>query len=144
MPTLLVFAAFIPLIIAFQNTLNAFSLAGSAIIFIGTALEFFADRQMHAFLKSQNKSEVIQSGLWKYSRHPNYLGEILVWVGAYLVLFPSVKEYWYTFIGALLIIMLFNFISITLAEKRQVARREGYNEYCMKTSRLLILPPRKK
>ena len=144
MPTLLVFAAFIPLILAFQNTLNAFSLAGSAIIFIGTALEFFADRQMHAFLKSQNKSEVIQSGLWKYSRHPNYLGEILVWVGAYLVLFPSVKEYWYTFIGALLIIMLFNFISITLAEKRQVARREGYNEYCMKTSRLLILPPRKK
>lgn len=143
MPTLLVFAGFVPLIFAFGSELNAFSLIGSGIILVGTALEFFADKQMHAFLKSENRGDVIRSGLWKYSRHPNYLGEILVWVGVYFVLFPAVTEYWYTFAGAVLIILLFNFISITLAEKRQLARRAAYSEYRMTTSRLLLLPPRK-
>ena len=143
MPTLLVFAGFVPLILAFGSKLNAFSLIGSAVILIGTALEFFADRQMHAFLRSKDSGDVIRSGLWKYSRHPNYFGEILIWVGAYFVLFPAVTEYWYTFVGALLIILLFNFVSITLAEKRQLERREAYKEYRMTTSRLLLLPPRK-
>lgn len=143
MPTLLVFAGFVPLILAFGSKLNAFSLIGSAVILIGTALEFFADRQMRAFLRSKDSGDVIRSGLWKYSRHPNYFGEILIWVGAYFVLFPAVTEYWYTFVGALLIILLFNFVSITLAEKRQLERREAYKEYRMTTSRLLLLPPRK-
>ena len=142
-PTLLVFAAFIPIIFAFENTINAFSLIGDAIILIGTALEFFADHQMHSFLRKGKKGEVIQCGLWKYSRHPNYLGEILVWVGVYFVLFPSVLQYWFAFGGAVLIILLFNFISIPLAEKRQLARREGYALYRKKTSRLLLLPQKK-
>lgn len=143
MPTLLVFGAFIPMIYAFEYNIGAASLAGDVIILSGTALEFFADRQMHAFLKGCRRGEVIECGLWKYSRHPNYLGEMLVWVGVYFVLFPSVAELWYLFGGALLIIALFNFISVPMAEKRQLSRREAYAGYKERTSRLLILPPKR-
>lgn len=143
MPTLLVFVAFIPLIYAININLNAFSLIGSSIILIGTLLELFSDHYMHKFLKSNHKIEVINIGLWKYSRHPNYLGEILIWIGVYLILLLSAYEYWYLFVGMLLIILLFNFISIPLAEKRQLSKRSTYKEYQLETSRLLIIPKKK-
>lgn len=143
MPTLLVFAGFAPLVFAFSAPLNALSLIGCAIVLFGTALEFFADRQMHGFLKRAAVGEVIDRGLWKYSRHPNYLGEISIWVGVYFALFPAVTDYWYMFGGAVLMVLLFNFISIPLAEKRQLSRRAGYAEYKKVTSRLLLLPPKK-
>lgn len=143
MPTLLVFVAFIPLIYVININLNALSLIGSVIILIGTLLELFSDYYMHKFLKSNHKNEVINIGLWKYSRHPNYLGEILIWVGVYLVLLLVAYEYWYLFVGMLLIILLFNFISIPLAEKRQLSKRSAYKEYQLETSRLLILPKKK-
>ena len=143
MPTLLVFVAFIPLIYAININLNAFSLIGSFIILIGTLLELFSDHYMHKFLKSNHKIEVINIGLWKYSRHPNYLGEILIWIGVYLVLLLVAYEYWYLFVGMLLIILLFNFISIPLAEKRQLSKRSTYKEYQLETSRLLIIPKKK-
>lgn len=143
MPTILVFAGFYPLIVVFNNSINYLSIIGIAIIFVGTCLEFFADHQMHEFLRGDNKGKVIQIGLWKYSRHPNYLGEILIWVGVYFVLFPSLIDYWYLFFGAVLIILLFNFISIPLAEKRQLKRRKDYLNYKKRTSRLLILPLKK-
>lgn len=143
MPTLLVFVAFIPLIYAININLNAFSLIGSFIILIGTLLELFSDHYMHNFLKSNHKNEVINIGLWKYSRHPNYLGEILIWTGVYLVLLLVAYEYWYLFVVMLLIILLFNFISIPLAEKRQLSKRSTYKEYQLETSRLLIIPKKK-
>lgn len=143
MPTLLVFVAFIPLIYAININLNAFSLIGSFIILIGTLLELFSDHYMHKFLKSNHKNEVVNIGLWKYSRHPNYLGEILIWIGVYLVVLLSAYEYWYLFVGMLLIILLFNFISIPLAEKRQLSKRSTYKEYQLETSRLLIIPKKK-
>ena len=143
MPTLLVFVAFMPLIYAININLDAFSLIGSFIILIGTILELISDHYMHKFLRSNYHNEVINIGLWKYSRHPNYLGEILIWVGVYLILLLSAYEYWYLFVGMLLMILLFNFISIPLAEKRQLSKRSNYKEYQLETSRLLILPKKK-
>lgn len=139
-PTLLVFIAFYPLIYVFSSEINYFSLIGVFIILVGIILELIADHEMHKFLKGENKGKTIDVGLWKYSRHPNYLGEILIWIGVYFTLFPSLLNYWYMFIGAILIILLFNFISIPLAENRQLKRRSDYLEYKNKTSRLLLLP----
>lgn len=143
MPTLLVFVAFIPLIYVININVNALSLIGGLIILGGTILELFSDHYMHKFLKSNQHNEVINIGLWKYSRHPNYLGEILIWVGVYLILLLSAYEYWYLLVGSLLIILLFNFISIPLAEKRQLSKRSTYKEYQLETSRILILPRKK-
>lgn len=144
MPTVLVFVALIPGIVFLgQPAGNAFSLIGGAVILFGTLLEVFADRHMHRFLKKDHKKWVCKEGLWKYSRHPNYLGEITVWFGVYFTLIISFPSLWFLFSGALLILCLFVFISIPLMEKRQVKRRPEYSLYQKTTSALLILPNRK-
>lgn len=143
MPTFLVFLGMLPLFVISKTALGPLSLFGDAVMLFGIALEFFADRQMHAFLSSQHHGDVCSKGLWKYSRHPNYLGEISVWLGVFLVMLPYAPEYLYYIAGAAGIALMFNVISIPLMEKRQLKRRPAYKEYRRTTSRLLLLPNRK-
>ena len=147
MPTVIVFAGMLPLFQIAKTGMNALSLIGMAIILIGTAEEFFADRQMHAFLeqsKNSTEKKVCRVGLWNYSRHPNYIGEITVWWGVFLVMLPCALDLWYFGVGAVAVTLLFNVVSIPLMEKRQTIRRPDYIEYKKTTSRLLILPHKKK
>lgn len=144
MPTLIVFAGFLPMFPIFRLPLSAWSLVGDALILAGTALEYFADRQMAEFLNITKEKTVCRNGLWRYSRHPNYLGEITVWWGVFIVLASySPMLYYYAF-GAVAMILLFNVVSIPMMEKRQLARRPDYAEYRRTTSRLLVLPNRKR
>ena len=140
MPTLVVFAGMLPLFIIAKLELSLICIPGILIMLLGIALEFFADKQMHAFLNSGSQGKVCDIGLWKYSRHPNYLGEISFWVGVYLVMLPFAPDYWYYGIGCLSVAVLFNVVSIPLMEKRQLTRRPEYKEYQRKTSRLLLRP----
>lgn len=142
-PTIVVFLGMLPLFRIAENSIGIKSLPGIIVILTGTALEFFADRQMHAFLASGNKGSVCRNGLWKYSRHPNYLGEITVWLGVFLAMIPYSPEHWYCAVGFLSVALLFNVISIPLMETRQKSRRPDYYEYSVTTSRLLILPVKK-
>lgn len=137
MPTILVYAGLIPLLLVIVNGANAFSLFGSALILLGTLLEFFADHDMHTFLKETKERRVCDKGLWKYTRHPNYLGENLIWIGLYVALVVSLPQYWFHFVGALLILLLFELISIPLMEKRQIERRPDYLEYIKTTPRMV-------
>ena len=146
MPTLLVFAALIPAIVTvlINTTPNGFSFVGAAIILLGTVLEFFADIQMHSFRKSnRDKNRVQDTGLWKYSRHPNYLGEISVWIGVFVFMLSADISKWYLITGALLMLGLFYFISIPMMEKRQKSKRPDYKLYQQTTSKLLLLPPKR-
>lgn len=97
---------------------------------------------MH-FLRTTTEKVTCRRDLWKYSRHPNYLGEILIWVGVYCSLLLTDYSLWFTFIGIIIMLFLFIVISIPMMEKRQVNRRSDYKDYQRKTSILLILPNRK-
>lgn len=146
MPTLLVYLAFLPVVVFLSSSASWTSLLGSALSLTGALLELFADYHLTCFLKdtaSLSIRPVCQKGLWRYSRHPNYLGEILLWAGAYLAMMTSARDSWYYGLGALLVFCLFEFISIPLMEKRQISRRPDYVFYKESTSRLLILPKRK-
>ena len=143
MPTLFVYSALVPAILLFAKNASPLSLLGSSIIVVGTLLELFADRQMHAFLRTTTEKVTCRRGLWKYSRHPNYLGEILIWVGVYCSLLLTDYLLWFTFIGIIIMLFLFIVISIPMMEKRQVNRRSDYKDYQRKTSILLILPNKK-
>ena len=143
MPTFIVFAGMLPLFQIVRHGMNALSIIGMVVILLGTAFEFFADRQMHGFLKSAHTSTektTCRKGLWNYSRHPNYLGEITVWWGVYLVMLPFALDAWYFVAGAVAVTILFNAVSIPLMEKRQLSRRSDYADYRKTTSRLLLLP----
>jgi len=156
MPTLVVFVALTPAMFivgdVYHYYFNPFVIIGAAIMLFGAAMEFFADIQMHKFRKNNaDKDKVCDVGLWKYSRHPNYLGEILVWLGVYvfmaIMVLPNLWGLEIAFllpfaVGAIAMFCLFWFISIPLMEKRQMERRAGYAEYKKRTSKLFLLPPK--
>ena len=136
-PTLIVYGCTLPAVFTLVYA-PAFN-AGSAVFFavsIGAViLQGTADCQMHAFRKKKKKG-FIRNGLWKYSRHPNYLGEIVMWWGVALAFVCIMPEYWYLIAGALANTLLFLFVSIPMADKRQ-ARKPGFEEY-KKATRMLL------
>lgn len=136
-PTLVVYFAILPLIIVFkeQPKFNIFTV----IFFIGcvfsVGLQCISDIEMHKFRKNKN-SIFIRNGVWKYSRHPNYLAEILMWWNAGLLSVLSLMKMPYLLIGAILNTLLFLFVSIPLAENHQRERKEGFEEYKKETRML--------
>ena len=103
---------------------------------IGAALmQGIADIQMHKFRKNRNGA-FIRVGLWKYSRHPNYLGEILMWWGIGLSVVFASPTAWYLLVCALANTALFLAVSIPMADKRQ-SRKDGFDEYKKQTRMLL-------
>ena len=98
------------------------------IIAIGVVWEIFADNQLSHFLSdSENKGKVMNTGLWKYHRHPNYFGEWLVWVG--INMFAIVQGYIWCIPSVILMTwLLMNFSGVKRLE-RYVGKREGYAEY---------------
>lgn len=139
-PTLVVFGGMLPLFELAKVQMNALCLPGIALMLFGISMEFFADRAMHAFLYETKEKTVCRKGLWNYSRHPNYLGEISVWVGVFFTMLPLSPEKWYYGFGALCVWLLFELVSIPLMEKRQLSRRPDYAAYRKTTSRLLLMP----
>jgi steroid 5-alpha reductase family enzyme len=111
----------------------------------GIGLEWLADRQLHAFVTSNKRpGETLRRGLWRYSRHPNYLGEMLVWWSLFLFGLAA-DPAWakWAVLAPLAISAMFLFVSIPLLEKRSLARRVDYQQVIDETSKLIPLPPRR-
>ncbi len=145
LPTIIVFAALVPgLFFMSLKDFNPLAIIGFLFILVGPVLELVADYQVHKFIKESNDhSKVCNLGLWNYSRHPNYLGELTFWFGITLTFFLTMAEFWYAGFGYILMVLLFVFISIPLMEKHNLKKRPAYKEYQEHTSMLLILPKRK-
>ena len=144
-PTLVVFSASLPLFyFASLTSYSYLSLIGSGVILLGTLLELVSDIQMKYFIKHRkSRDEVINVGLWKYSRHPNYLGEILVWFGVMFVLLIPNIEHWYFIFGAFINLFMFLIISIPMEERHMLTYKPALKEYIKTTSMLLILPKKR-
>ena len=143
MPTLIVYACLLPGFFYLVRTggINIGTFVGLMIILGGALLEMVADYQMQQFRQQrQDRSELMRSGFWRHSRHPNYLGEIIVWWGVYLVMLSVHPEMWYLGFGALVNTGLFLFISIPMAEKHLATYKTGYAAYLRETRQLLPLP----
>ena len=144
-PTLVVYSASLP-VIAYA-TITEFSMLdiiGLSIVVLGTLLEFVADTQMKAFVKiRKDRSEVLNRGVWRYSRHPNYLGEISIWFGLAFTLILSHFNYWYFVVGAIINLLMFIFISIPMEERHCKEYKPDYEQYKKETHMLLILPKKK-
>lgn len=143
-PTLIVYGCTLPVVytLYYAPPFNAGSAVFFAVSVLAVILQGTADCQMHKFRKS-GVGGFIRSGLWKYSRHPNYLGEILMWWGVALAFVCIMPECWYLIAGAAANTLLFLFISIPLAEKRQ-SRKRGYAKYKAATRMLLPIYKAKK
>ena len=128
-PTVVVFLCILPALYV-MNENPAFSpmcIIGSAISFGAVLLQLVADTQMHIYRRDR-KTPFIETGLWKYARHPNYLGEIMMWWGVAIFSVCLLGFRWYLILGAAVNNLMFLFISIPMADKRQ-AQKPGYEEY---------------
>jgi len=130
MPTLIVFLACLPLypaLVVGKNPINALDLIASIVTGGSIVIEAVADRQLWKFTRQKSMSgEIMTKGLWAYSRHPNYFGEITFWWGIYFFGLAADSAYWWTIIGPLSITLLFALVSVPLMEKRNLAGRPGY------------------
>jgi steroid 5-alpha reductase family enzyme len=147
MPTLIVYACLLPgfYYLVRGGGMNLGVALGLAVIVGGALLELLADHQMQQFRKHRaSRSQLLRTGLWRYSRHPNYLGEISVWWGVYLVLLSTHPGLWFLGVGALANTCLFLFISIPMADKHLATYKEGYERYRAETRMLLPIPKGRK
>ena len=136
-PTIVVFLLIAPVIHIFTISglvINPLTIVGFVIALLATFIEGLSDYQMQKYRQNRT-TPFIKVGLWKYSRHPNYLGEITFWWGIALMVFSLNMNFLY-FIGALVNTLMFLFISIPMADKRQ-SRKEGYEDY-KKSTRMLL------
>ena len=140
MPTAVVFTAMLP---AFYAVLRPagfgfFTVPAALFTLAAVWLEGAADAQLQRFRGGpQNVGKVNDRGLWKYSRHPNYLGEILFWWGIFLTSLSAAPLPWWTVSGPVVVTALFLFVSIPMMEKRQLGTKPGYRLYREKTGMLL-------
>jgi steroid 5-alpha reductase family enzyme len=103
--------------------------------------EAYADAQMAAFkAKASEKSSVMQAGLWRYSRHPNYFGESCVWWGFGLVA-VSAGGWWALLSPILITFLLLRVSGINLQEKDVASRSVAYASYVRRTSSFVPWPP---
>jgi steroid 5-alpha reductase family enzyme len=137
-PTLCVFAGLLPVFAAsrIQDPIGFFDVIGLIICLGAVDIEYLADEQLRKFkLKNTVKGANMEKGLWSVSRHPNYLGEILFWVGLFFFAIGNhFMENLWTSIGFILMILLFKLISIPMMEKRLVKTKVGYDNYQKKVS----------
>lgn len=143
-PTLIVFFSLIPAIYYIQEgSINWVTVFGFIVCLVATTLQLISDIQMHRFRKkNKDKSKIINIGLWKYSRHPNYLGEIAMWWGIYIMMASTIPDKWYLCIGAVLNTLMFLFISIPMAENRLAQYKANFDQYKEQTR--MLFPFKKK
>jgi steroid 5-alpha reductase family enzyme len=124
-------------------TLTLLDFLGLGLWILGFYIEVTADRQLREFLSHpENQGKVMDRGLWRFSRHPNYFGESLIWWGVYLVV-AAVPWGWAT-VGSpiLMTFFLLKVSGVPMLEEALAERREGYREYMERTSGFVLWPPR--
>ena len=115
---------------------------GLILAILGLILETIADWQRANFLvKKENFNKLFTSGLWHFSRHPNYLGEIIFWWGIYFLVWGAPKS-WMLIIAPITVTYILLFVSGLPTEKKYQGRQD-FEEYKRKTSSLFLWIPRK-
>jgi steroid 5-alpha reductase family enzyme len=122
---------------------NSLLLVGLAVWALGFFFEVIGDKQLDAFIKNKNKtSTIMKTGLWKYTRHPNYFGESTMWFGIAFIAYSSGVSF-LVFLSPILITYLLLFVSgIPMLEKKWDGIPE-WEVYKAKTSAFIPLPPKK-
>lgn len=146
-PTMQVFAGMLPVYVAVTRPGSGLVwLTGIAFI-LGLAavtVELVADVQLHRFVRDRRPGEVMDRGLWSWSRHPNYFGEFSFWVA--LALFgiaASPSDAWWLVLGSLAMLGMFLGASIPMMETRSLQRRPGYQDVIDRVPRFVPRPPRR-
>ncbi len=141
----LLFLIVFPVLLINKNvgiSLNYVDFVGVAVWLVGFIFESVGDAQLARFIKDPtNKGRLMQSGLWRYTRHPNYFGEVTMWWALWIIAL-SVPNGFYAIVGPITITFLILKISgIPMLEKK-MAENPAFAEYKKRTSMFFPLPPK--
>ena len=150
-PTLQVFLGMVPVYVAMTTPgdgLGWLTWLAFAVGIAAVSLEWAADTQMHRFVARKKapggSGAVMDQGLWAWSRHPNYLGEIGFWLSLALFgLAASPAAWWWLFVGVAVMVAMFLGASIPMMETRSLERRPQYQDVIDRVPRLLPCRPRR-
>lgn len=135
----------IPLLIAVNadSAIGYLDIAGAALWLVGFIFETVGDLQLARF-KSDPKSQgrVLDTGLWRFTRHPNYFGEFCIWWGFYLIAF-SAGGWWSIVSPALMTFLLLRVSGVAMLEKDIGKRRPQYADYIERTNAFFPGPPKR-
>lgn len=146
-PTLQVFAGMLPIYAVYclgDTAFNWLDVLAAVVTFSAVTLQLVSDRQLHRFIAQRQEGEQLHTGLWAWSRHPNYCGELGFWLGLFLfglAAYPT--GWWWMILGVVLMTLMFLFASIPMMEKRSLERRPEYQQIIDSTSMLIPWPPRR-
>lgn len=145
-PTMQVFLGMLPVYVAVTTPGGGLGWLAVLAFIVGmaaVALEFVSDAQMHRFVAQRQPGEVMDRGLWSWSRHPNYFGEFGFWFA--LALFgvaAAPADAWWLFVGAAAMLAMFLGASIPMMEARSLERRPGYQSVVDRVSRFVPRKPK--
>lgn len=125
-----------------RGDLGPLDVIGAVLVLIGVAFETIGDLQLARFKgNAANKGKVMTLGLWRYTRHPNYFGDAVVWWG--LACFGVASGAWYTVASSAVMTFLLVRVSGVALLESTMKKRPGYTEFVESTSSFFPLPPRK-
>jgi steroid 5-alpha reductase family enzyme len=128
--------------IASHEPLSWLDGVGASVAIAGILIEAIADRQLAAFRADpENRSFVLKSGLWAWSRHPNYFGDFLIWWGFYTLALAGGFHWWTIVSPVLMSALLLHYSGVGLMEETIADRRPGYKSYIMSTPAFFPRPP---
>jgi steroid 5-alpha reductase family enzyme len=145
MPTVLVFLGCLPLLPALSSGARRFGVldvAAAAVTAAALAIEALADRQLDRFLLEARPGQILDTGLWALSRHPNYFGEVLFWWGLWLFGLAAAPAWAWTVVGPASITALFLGVSIPMMDRHLLEHRPHYAEHRRLRSAFLPWFPR--
>lgn len=135
----LLFLIALPLILINQNPMgiSALTILGALIWVFGYSFEVVSDYQLSEFIKDKkNKGKLMTSGLWAYSRHPNYFGEATLWWGIGVIAL-SAPSGWIGLFGPALITYLLVYVSVVPLLEKKMQNKPGFKKYAQKTPKFI-------
>ena len=139
-PTLIVNVSLYPIYEALMSSnLSNLIYIGFILIILAVVIQYISDTQMRKFKSNENNfGKTMKYGLWKYSRHPNYLGEVSFWFGIYIFALASGSTSIWLLACPMVMLALFVFISCPMMDNRSLKKRPDYKEYMDKTPQLIM------
>jgi steroid 5-alpha reductase family enzyme len=146
-PTVIVFLGCVAVLSAFaagSRPAGVVDLLGFVVTLSAIAIESTADRQLRRFIRTRtDAAQILHTGLWAFSRHPNYFGEVLFWWGLWLFGLAASPSWWWTIVGPVAVTALFLGVSIPMMDRRLLSRHPGYAGLIGARSAFVPLPPRR-
>ena len=142
-PTLCVYMALLPMNYALfysGSDVSWLDWMASIIGISAVIIQIISDQQMYNFRKSIQEPQTIDTGLWYYSRHPNYFGEILFWFSLFIFSISAHSNAPWLFIGTMIMYALIAIGSVSMMDKRSLSRRPDFKNYMDSTSALFLNP----